>query len=134
MRRWEAFALAAEIEAAGTRYRLCGIRLRPARCAGHEVTVKDAGSGTTLCLGSVQEWQEALHRTEIEHLVSRARWAEPDPRLRRDLVAEYHGLCADLGVTAQPVRDPQALRHAMEALLVRVAGAEEAAAPSPPHA
>jgi hypothetical protein len=121
MRRWEAFALAAQVQAAHTRYELCSIRLQRARNEGHEVTVKDARSGTRLALHSVREWQEALHRREIEGLAQRARWAESEARLRGDLVAEYERLSADVGVTARPVGDPQELCRAVEALLCRVA-------------
>jgi hypothetical protein len=123
MRRWEAFALAAQIEAARTRYRLERIRLRPARGEGHEVTVRDAHTGARLTLHSVWEWHEALHRPEIGQLTSRARWAQSDPRLRRDLLAQYVGLCAELGLVASPVRDPHELRHAAEALMVQVGAA-----------
>jgi hypothetical protein len=122
MRRWEAFALAAQVQAAHTRYELCSIHLERARSEGHEVTVKDVRSGMRLALHSVRDWQEALHRREIEGLAQRARWAEPEAHLRRDLVAEYERLSADVGVTARPVCDPQGLCHAVEALLGRVEG------------
>jgi hypothetical protein len=122
MRRWEAFALAAQVEASRTCYELRSIRLQQARREGHEVTVKDARSGRSLALHSVREWQEALQRRQIELLAQRARWAEPEARLRADLVAEYERLSAHVGVPVRPVGDPEELCHAVEALLARVAG------------
>ena len=117
MRRWEAFVLAAQVQAAGTRYEVCSIRLRKARSEGHEVTVRDASSGKRLVLGSIREWHEVVHRGEIERLASRARWAEPVARLRGDLVAEYERLSVDLGVRPRPVHDPPELCDALEALV-----------------
>jgi hypothetical protein len=117
MRRWEAFVLAAQVQAAGTRYEVCGIRLRKARCQGHEVTVRDAWSGRRLALSSLREWHEVAHRDEIEHLATRVRWAEPVEGLRGDLVAEYERLSIDLGIPPQAVHDPPELCQALEALV-----------------
>src|SRR5262249_60763960 len=61
MTRWEAFALAARIGAAGPRYRVRRMCLRRARQAGHELVVEDRRHGETFVVRSERDRWERLH-------------------------------------------------------------------------
>jgi hypothetical protein len=119
MRRWEAFHLAAQVEAAETPYRPRTIRLRGARNEGHEVVVEDTRSGVRFPLRSSGEWREQVGLAKLGALAQRVRWAGADEPVRGDLVAEYERLAARLGVTPATVRDPRELAREVEALIAR---------------
>ena len=119
MRRWEAFHLAAEVEAAETPYRPRTLRLRGARSEGHEVVVEDVRSGVRFPLRSVDEWRVRIGLAELRTLAERVRWAGPDGSVRRDLVAEYERLAARLDVTPSPVGNPSELAREVRALIAR---------------
>jgi hypothetical protein len=119
MRRWEAFHLAAQVEAADTPYRPRTIRLRGARSAGHEVVIEDVRSGATFPLRSAGDWRARVGLSELCTLAERLRWAGLGGRLRGDLVAEYERLAAGLDVTPSAVRDQRELAREVEALIAR---------------
>src|SRR5689334_11190944 len=106
MRRWEAFDLAAQVEAAETPYRPRTIRLRGARNEGHEVVVEDVRTGARFSLRSAGEWREQVGLAGLDALAQRVRWAGSAKPLRGDLVAEYERLAAGLDVAPSEVRDP----------------------------
>jgi hypothetical protein len=122
MRRWEAFDLAARIEAAETRYALRAIRLRRARDEHHEVLVEDTRSGIILTLRSPEEWRDAVGLSALRRLARRARWAEGNQWAREDLVAEYlvaeyQRLSEGLGLDVPPrPGTAHELQQAVEAL------------------
>jgi hypothetical protein len=119
MRRWEAFDLAAQIQAAETQYRLRAIHLRRARDEHHEVIVEDTRDGATFVVRSADEWRDRLGLPRLGTLAQRIRWDGDGPRLRRDLVSEYEELAVGLDVEPRPVRDTRELRRAVEGLIER---------------
>jgi hypothetical protein len=120
MRRWEAFHLVAEVDAAETPYRPRAIRLRAARSEGHEVVVEDVRSGIRFPLRSADEWRARVGLTDLHVLAERLRWAGSAGWLRHDLVAEYERLAAGLDVTPTAVGDRSELAREVEALIARV--------------
>jgi hypothetical protein len=119
MRRWEAFDLAARIQAAETPYRLRGLRLRRARDDHHELVVEDTRDGATFTVRSAGEWRERCGLPRLGTLAQRIGWDGDGPRLRRDLVSEYEELAEGLAVEPRPVRDARELRRAVEGLIER---------------
>jgi hypothetical protein len=119
MRRWEAFHLAAQVEAAETPYRPRAIRLRGARDERHEVVVEDTRSGARFSLRSAEEWRERVGLADLGALAQRVRWTDRGEPLRGDLVAEYERLAGGLDVTPGTVRDPSELFREVEALIAR---------------